>query len=178
MSLPLGRLNGSVAILDNLTEVALGSGFTGTMANNAGLTGADIKVGGACTLLVLAKLSAGALTIKVDNFVPGATHDFSSPAKSLTISGTNEQYIPLDLQGSNLGFAISLTAGGSGATITELVVMLVYEKKSGEGWHDEGSAQNAELSSVVLDTLGSSSTGLFDGKALLGRGPAVSHVFE
>lgn len=176
MSLPLGRLNGSLAILDNVSEVGL-AGFTGVIANSAAATGADFAVAGKCTLLILGKLSAGSATIAVDNFVPGAAHTFGSPAASQALSGTNPFYIAFDVPAATLGLAVLITAGGSGCTFSELVVAVVFEKAQGEGWLDDGSAQNAELSGVVLDTVGSSSTGLFDRDASLKRGPAVSHIF-
>lgn len=175
MSIPNAHLNGHAAILDNINDVGL-TGLTATLGNNVNIAGVEVNSAVPVTLVVLAKCSAGALTIKVDQFVAGAVHDFTSPAINVTTSSTTEVYKRLNIPAGQ-SFAVQVTAGASGATITDLLVMTVLELKSGETAVEPSVAQNGAASSVELDVLGSSATGRFDGTGVVDFGPIANHQF-
>lgn len=183
MSTPLARQNGQAGWMDNVVDLGFSFqtlyGTPGFMSNNQVTTSPDLQMEAGQTLFVLCQLVSGSLTIKVDEFVPGATHNFGSPAATLTLSAvTTAQWIALDVVVANgLGFGIQMTAGASGCQIGSLLIFSALQFVTGAGWEDLSSGQNATASAVDLNTLGSGYTGaLGSGSGIVPRGPTASHL--
>lgn len=125
----------------------------GTMASSAIQTSTVVVSPQPESIFVCVKLSAGALTVAGDIAASG-TPAFSSPADTQTVSDTARSFIKFDTTTSSLRWAIKVTPGGSGATVTEFAVFDLKQLSAGEGWFDIGSGANAVASSQVGDGSG------------------------
>ena len=173
MSLPKGRSNGTVTIFDNVDELGLAltavsaSITDAQMGNNATLTSSDIPLGVKGSLFVMVEMTSGSLTVEVDEFADSASHDFSSPVESMTVTGTNSDFMREDFSSSStLNMGVKLTAGSSGCQIASLLVVYVTETTHKAEWHDVGSAHN-----VAQDALTN------DGSGVVSVTPAADHTF-
>ena len=182
MSLPLARRNGSCGLMDNNAELNMALPATGVMTNNQVIQTPDLTLDAARTLFILVTLLSGSVSAKVDEFVPGTSHNFSAPVSVVYISTTTPTYIPVDILDANgLGFGAQLTAGGSGCQFKELLFIDMNELKQGEGWADMTSGQNASAGALIANTLGGTVGGATntdqDGSGVVARGPYASHTF-
>jgi len=150
MSTALGRQNINGALLDNVREAGLALTSGTVLATASPVTGTDQQVAAPCTLWVMCKLSSGSGSLLVDNFVPGASHTFGSPAMTLTLSGTSYVSNRLDLSGTSLGFAVRLTTSAN-MVISDLELLVLNQLHQGQGWFDATSAQNAVVSANTGD---------------------------
>lgn len=173
MSLPTGRSNATATIFDNVDELGLSishvssSDLTALLGNNATDTSSDIALGVKGSLFVLADLATGDLTIEVDEFAEGASHDFSSPAGSLVLASGDAEWLQVDFStASTLNFGIKLTADSSGCQINKLLVKFVTEKTHKAGWYDGGTEHNAAQDDKIND-----------GSGVVSNAPAADHTY-
>lgn len=119
-------------------------------ASTSGLNydGTVFSTGMPATVLVLTKLSAGSGTLKIAVAASGVTPDFSSPAVTLSLTGTSMQvantntaFTYSDSSGSTTTISVDqrfvgirLTPGGTGMTISQMAVLVIYELTPGEDW--------------------------------------------
>lgn len=135
---PMGQINGALAIMAGSDLGLVTADFT--MANNATKLLTAIQTPVPLVVRVLVKLSAGALTVNIDQ---ASTGTYASADATITASDTAEHVLTVTSTTANPFVNIQLVAGASGCTITELGVEAIGKLPDGHDWGSVRSAFNA-----------------------------------